>query len=30
MFVYAQLLDNAVKQSKDAISGQMSLFDFSI
>lgn len=28
MFVYAQLLDNAVKQSKDAISGQMSLFDF--
>ena len=27
MFVYAQLLDNAVKQSKDAISGQMSLFD---
>ena len=28
MFVYAQLLDNAVKQSKDAISGQMSVFDF--
>lgn len=27
MFVYAQLLDSAAKQSKDAISGQMSLFD---
>lgn len=27
MFIYAQLLDNAAKQSKDAISGQMSLFD---
>jgi DNA polymerase-3 subunit alpha len=27
MFVYAQLLDDAQKQSKDAISGQMSLFD---
>jgi DNA polymerase-3 subunit alpha len=28
MFVYARLMDNAAKQSKDAVSGQMSLFDF--
>ena len=27
MFVYVQLMDNIGKQSKDAISGQMSLFD---
>lgn len=27
MFVYAQLMDNAGRESKDAISGQMSLFD---
>ncbi len=28
MFIYTRLLDDAAKQSKDAISGQMSLFDF--
>lgn len=27
MFVYAQMLDNEMRQSKDSISGQMSLFD---
>lgn len=27
-YVYAQMMDNAARQSKDAISGQMSLFDF--
>lgn len=27
MFVYAQMMDNEARQSKDAISGQMSLFD---
>ncbi len=28
IFVYGQMLDNETKQAKDAISGQMSLFDF--
>ena len=28
VFVYGQMLDNETKQAKDAISGQMSLFDF--
>ena len=27
MFIYAQMLDDAARKSKDAISGQMSLFD---
>ncbi|MDD3238859.1 MAG: DNA polymerase III subunit alpha [Lachnospira sp.] len=27
-YVYAQIMDSAARQSKDAISGQMSLFDF--
>ena len=28
MFIYAQMMDNEIRQGKDAISGQMSLFDF--
>lgn len=28
MNVYERMIDSAVKQNKDAISGQMSLFDF--
>ena len=28
MFIYAQMMDNEIRQGKDAISGHMSLFDF--